>query len=60
VKVTVAPDGSVSEAKVLTSSVGSSTVDACVLGRFRQMQLPDPARTQPAGFTYVLEFSGEM
>lgn len=60
VKVTVAPDGSVSEAKVLTSSVGSSTVDACVLQRFQQMQLPDPARTQPAGFTYVLEFSGEM
>ncbi|NCG19294.1 MAG: AgmX/PglI C-terminal domain-containing protein [Rhodobacterales bacterium] len=39
---TIAGDGSVSKAKVRTSTMGNSTVESCITNRFLKMEFPTP------------------
>ena len=42
VKFTIAPDGSVRQANVKSSSMNSAPVQNCIVGRFMRMQFPEP------------------
>lgn len=42
VKFVIAPSGNVSDAGVVKSSVGNSTVDACVVGVMKKLKFPEP------------------
>jgi outer membrane biosynthesis protein TonB len=42
VKFTIAGDGSVSKAGIKSSSMGSSSVESCIAGRFKRFKFPEP------------------
>ena len=42
IKFVIAKDGTVSKADVKTSTMGSSSVESCITGRFMRFQFPEP------------------
>jgi uncharacterized protein YfaS (alpha-2-macroglobulin family) len=42
VRFTIAPDGSVSDARIKSSTIGSAPVEACVVERFRKLTFTEP------------------
>ncbi|HMV68857.1 MAG TPA: AgmX/PglI C-terminal domain-containing protein, partial [Myxococcota bacterium] len=58
VQFTIAKDGSVSQAKVASSTLGSAAVDQCVVQRFFQMQFPEPKGGGIVVVKYPFIFSG--
>jgi TonB family protein len=58
IQFTIAKDGTVSQAKTHSSTVGSSAVDQCVVQRFYQMQFPEPKGGGIVVVKYPFIFSG--
>jgi Ca-activated chloride channel homolog len=58
-KFTVGADGAVSSAEVETSTLGSATVEGCILGRFQRMTFPVPAGSGVVVVRYPLVFSAQ-
>ena len=55
--LTVLPSGQPENVRVADSSLGSKTVDDCVVAMVQKWSLPAPA--QPLDFVFIYEFSNE-
>jgi hypothetical protein len=58
IRFTIAKDGSVSQARTHSSTVGSPAVEACVTQRFYQMAFPEPKGGGIVEVRYPFIFSG--
>ena len=58
VKLVVAKDGTVSSAEVASSTLGSSSVESCLTGRFDRMRFPAPKGGGIAIGSWPLTFGG--
>jgi Ca-activated chloride channel family protein len=57
VKFTIAADGTVSQAAIKSSTLGSPAVESCLVGRFLRAQFPAPAGGGTVVVSYPLVFS---
>lgn len=57
VEFTIGPDGAVASTVLGASTLDSPAVEACILGRFRRMQFPEPRGGGVVMVTYPLVFA---
>jgi hypothetical protein len=53
--VTVLPGGKASDVTVASTSLESKVLTSCVIGRVREIELPDVPRPFPTSYTYAFE-----
>jgi TonB family protein len=58
VQATIGPSGSVTDVKVLKSTVKKPKVDTCVADAFRKIKFPAPANGATSVITFPIEFEG--